>query len=324
MALISRREARISRENDTDLIKGYIREMMRKRHMNDYSGLIHRLFGSGTEIAGVQAVSGGDINEAYLLLLSDGRRVFLKENAKENAGFFQAEMTGLSAIRKVGAIQVPKAWEAGVLKNRSYLVMDYLESAPAQKDYWEHFGRALADMHRADPSEWTPGGSYGFIEDNYIGAGRQVNETRTGWVDFFRECRLDVQFHRAQGYFDAAGRKAIQSLLDHLDRYLTEPAHPSLLHGDLWGGNFVTGPDGSAWLIDPAVYVGHAEADLAMTELFGGFSPAFYDAYKEAAGLLPGYADRRDLYNLYYLLNHLNLFGGGYYGSVMRIVHKYR
>ncbi len=298
--------------------------MIRKRHMNDYSDLMHRLFGSGTEIAGMKAVSGGDINEAYLLLLSDNSLVFLKENTKENAGFFQAEMTGLSAIRKTGTIQVPKVWEAGVSKNRSYLVMEYLESAPAKKDYWEQFAAALADMHRADPSEWTPGGRYGFTEDNFIGAGRQMNAVRTAWVDFFRECRLEVQFRRAQAYFDAAGRKAMQSLLDHLDRYLTEPVHPSLLHGDLWGGNFVTGPDGYACLIDPAVSVGHAEADLAMTELFGGFSPAFYEAYREAADLLPGYADRRDLYNLYHLLNHLNLFGGGYYGAVMRIIEKYQ
>ena len=116
----------------------------------------------------------------------------------------------------------------------------------------------------------------------------------------------------------------MQSLLDHLDRYLTEPAFPSLLHGDLWGGNYVRGPEGSACLIDPAVSVGHAEADLAMTELFGGFAPAFYDAYRGENEIRPGYSDRRDLYNLYHLLNHLNLFGGSYYSAVMRIVKRYR
>ena len=175
-------------------------------------------------------------------------------------------------------------------------------------------------MHRAETTQWTPSGRYGFTDDNYIGAGKQVNAVRDGWIPFFRECRLEVQFHRAIHYFSSSDRKAMQSLLDHLDDYLEEPDRPSLLHGDLWGGNFVTGPDGQAWLIDPAVYVGHAEADLAMTELFGGFSPAFYDAYREVAGPMPGYADRRDIYNLYHLLNHLNLFGGGYYSSVMRIV----
>ena len=115
----------------------------------------------------------------------------------------------------------------------------------------------------------------------------------------------------------------MQSVLDHLDEYLIEPAHPSLLHGDLWSGNFVTGPDGHAWLIDPACYVGHAEADLAMKELFGGFAPSFYDAYRELCPIAMGYSDRRELYNLYHLLNHLNLFGRGYLESVMQIVRRF-
>ena len=292
--------------------------------MNNYSEVIHRIFGTGKEIMEMRPVSGGDINDAFCLTLSDGCRVFLKENLKKNAGFFNAEMAGLSAIRKTETIRVPQVLETGILENRSYLIMEYLEAAPKRKDFWEHFGKQLGDMHRADPSEWTPGGQYGFTEDNYIGAGSQVNHIRTGWIDFFRENRLEVQFQKAQAYFDSSARKAVQSLLDHLDEYLAEPEFPSLLHGDLWGGNYVTGPDGYACLIDPAVYAGHAEADLAMTELFGGFAPAFYDAYREANGILPGYSDRKDLYNLYHLLNHLNLFGGGYYGAVMRIVRRYR
>lgn len=291
--------------------------------MRHYSEVIHRLFGSGTEIAGVRSVFGGDISEAYLITLSDGGCMFLKENSKSKADFFRAEKEGLSAIRKTGAIRVPDVYEAGTLEDRSYLIMEYLEAAPARRDFWERFGRQLADLHRTDPSAWTPGGRYGFPADNYIGAGKQVNETRSGWIEFFRDCRLEVQFHRAQAYFDASGRKAMQSLLDHLDQYLIEPAYPSLLHGDLWGGNYVTGPDGYACLIDPAAYVGHAEADLAMTELFGGFAPAFYDAYREVNGIPAGYPDRRELYNLYHLLNHLNLFGGSYYGSVMRIVRRF-
>ena len=289
----------------------------------NYTEIVQRRFGTDAEVTGIRPVHGGDINDASMLLLSDGSRIFLKENTRGNAGFFEAEKTGLEAIRKTGTLRVPKVLETGVSGNRSYLMMEYLEASSAKKDFWVRFGHQLARMHRADPAEWTPGGKYGFPQDNYIGAGGQVNEIRGRWVEFFRDCRLEVQFQRAAYYFTASDRKAMQRLLDHLDDYLTEPARPSLLHGDLWGGNYVTGPDGQAWLIDPAAYVGHAEADLAMTELFGGFSPAFYDAYREAAGPLPGYADRRDLYNLYHLLNHLNLFGGGYYGSVMRIIRKY-
>lgn len=291
--------------------------------MVDYSDTIHRLFGNGTDISGARPVYGGDINEAFLILLSDGKRIFLKENSKENSRFFKTEAEGLLAIRRTGAIHVPEVLETGICENRSYLMMEYLDAAPAQKDFWECFGRQLAAMHRADPSEWTPGGTYGFTENNFIGAGRQVNDIRDSWVDFFRECRLEVQFQRAQKYFDASDRNAMQRLLDHLDRYLTEPEFPSLLHGDLWGGNYVTGPDGHAWLIDPAVYVGHVEADLAMTELFGGFSAAFYDTYFSENVIQPGYADRRELYNLYHILNHLNLFGRSYYGAAVRIIRRF-
>ena len=292
--------------------------------MGEYSNIIHRLFGSEIEITEKRSVSGGDINAAWSLSLSDGNIVFLKENTRSNAGFFESEEKGLCAIRKTGAVRVPQILERGLLMECSYLLMEYMEPASRKKDFWETFGRQLADMHRADPSDWTPEGNYGFPEDNYIGAGRQMNKIRTEWVSFFRDCRLDVQIRRAQRYFSSSDRKALQSLLDHLEEYLIEPAFPSLLHGDLWTGNYVVGPDGYACLIDPAVYVGHAEADLAMTELFGGFAPAFYDAYKEVNEILPGYSDRRDLYNLYHLLNHLNLFGESYYGSVMRIVKRFR
>ena len=164
---------------------------------------------------------------------------------------------------------------------------------------------------------------FGFTSDNYIGAGFQKNTPKDSFIEFFAECRLRVQFERASEYFDTSEIKAINAFLDRLDKYLIEPDHPSLLHGDLWGGNYITGPDGEAWLIDPAAYVGHFEADLAMTELFGGFRDEFYRAYFEVSPCQPGYEDRRDIYNLYHLLNHLNLFGAGYLSSVKGIVRRY-
>ncbi len=291
--------------------------------MVDVSVPLQELFGTNSKLDSVRSVSGGDINEAYLLILSDGKRIFLKENTQRNTRFFEAEQAGIAAIKATGTISVPHVLKTGIASGRSYLMMEYLEAAPKQSDYWEHFGRQLAAMHRADPSKWTRGGKYGFSEDNYIGAGEQFNAVAGSWVSFFRECRLEVQFSQAQKYFDPEDRKFMQRLLDHLDEYLIEPEYPSLLHGDLWSGNFVTGPDGYAWLIDPAVYVGHAEAALSMTELFGGFAPDFYDAYREAGTVLPGYADRRELYNLYHLLNHLNLFGGSYYGAVKRTLRRF-
>ena len=291
--------------------------------ISNFSGVIQELFGPEMSIKAVRPVAGGDINDAYLVLLNDGRRIFLKENLERSIRFFETEQTGLAAIRDTGTIGVPEVMRTGIASGRAYLMMEYLETAPKKKDFWERFGRDLAAMHRADSSKWTPGGKYGFTGDNFIGAGKQVNRVYEEWIAFFRDCRLEMQYRKAQEYFDDSSRSAMQRLLDHLEEYLIEPEQPSLLHGDLWGGNFVTGPDGYAWLIDPAVYVGHAEADLAMTELFGGFAPAFYGAYREAGSILPGYADRREIYNLYHLLNHLNLFGGGYYGAVMRILRRY-
>ena len=142
-------------------------------------------------------------------------------------------------------------------------------------------------------------------------------------MEFFRDCRLQPQFDRARAALSTGTIKRMENLLDYLDEYLVEPEQPSILHGDLWSGNFLVGPDGNAWLIDPAVYVGNAEADIAMTELFGGFSGAFYGAYRESGLLQPGYEERRDLYNLYHMLNHLNLFGGSYLYAVERIVERY-
>ncbi|MBQ9156404.1 MAG: fructosamine kinase family protein [Eubacterium sp.] len=291
--------------------------------MIDIGSLIIRYFGPEAAVSGLRPVSGGDINDAYLVSLSDGRQFFLKENSRQNADFFRAEVQGLKAIRETNVIRVPEVIDTGIISGRSYMLMEYLPGAKKITGYWERFGRELAAMHRAPAIQITPGGKYGFTEDNYIGAGEQTNTIKSSWIEFFRDCRLAVQFRRAVVYLDSSDRNKAIHLMDHLEDYLCEPKYPSLLHGDLWSGNFVTGPDGCACLIDPAVYVGHAEADLAMTELFGGFSSIFYDSYREANGIEAGYEDRRDLYNLYHLLNHLNLFGGGYYGSVMRIVRRY-
>lgn len=263
-------------------------------------------------------ISGGDINEAYKLVLADGSQVFMKANRSVDPAFFQAEADGLEALRATGAIGIPKVIDTGRdPQYGAYLLMEWVEPAMQRHDFWEAFGHNLAAMHRA------PAGRFGWVKDNYIGTSRQINAPHDSWIAFYRDCRLAPQFKSAERCFDAAIRRRITTLLDHLEDYLVEPPRPSLLHGDLWSGNFITGSDGQAWLIDPAVYVGHAEADLAMTELFGGFHPRFYAAYREVNPLQPGYEQRRDLYNLYHLLNHLNLFGRGYLSSVLRILSRY-
>ena len=267
-------------------------------------------------------VSGGDINRAYRLTAA-GKRVFMKANRKENASFFDAEISGLEAIERTGTIRVPEVLGLGMDERYgAFLLLEWVEGRPGRA-FYEHFGHSLAAMHLADTTAYVHGGLFGFDADNYIGAGEQENIPESSWIAFFGQHRLLPQIKRAEEYFDENDRRRIAYLLDHLDKYLVEPKSPSLLHGDLWSGNYLAGNDGEAWLIDPAVSVGHFEAELAMTELFGGFPQSFYGAYYEVNPIDGGYRERRDLYNLYHMLNHLNLFGSSYLGTVRRILRQY-
>lgn len=296
-------------------------------HFDSLAEALVTLFGSSVAIAHTDRLTGGDINKAYGLTLNNGERIFMKANAKENAPFFTAEALALSAIESTKTIKTPKiictGTDAGEEAGYSFLFLDFIESAPKVKNYWEDFGQELAAMHKADTEKFTCGKKFGFLQDNFIGARKQENRDSDSWIDFFRDSRLAPQFKEADSYFDTNERKLVTKLLDHLEDFLIEPEQPSLLHGDLWSGNAMPGSDGKAWLIDPASYVGHAEADLAMTELFGGFEQGFYQAYKEANPLQPGYDERRDLYNLYHLLNHLNMFGASYLNPVKSILEEY-
>lgn len=294
-------------------------------HFTSLESAVRSLFGEGTEIERADPISGGDINEAYGLTLTGGRRIFMKSNTKENLSFFTAEAAGLAAIARTEAISTPRILGVGTDRERggcSFLLLEFISGSSRGRNYWEDFAGQLAAMHRAPTAGLVPDGKYGFGCDNYIGRRRQINTAHGSWISFFRECRLEPQFQDAARYFDREDRKRIGRFLDRIDEILVEPEYPSLLHGDLWSGNVITGNDGRAWLIDPAVYVGHAEADIAMTELFGGFPRSFYTAYRKAAPLQPEYERRRDVYNLYHLLNHLNMFGRGYLAEVLRIVGR--
>lgn len=298
---------------------------MTAQHFTSLESAIHSLFGEETGIEGTSSISGGDINEAYELTLTGGHRIFMKCNTKENLPFFTAEAAGLTAIARTEAIGTPRILGVGTDREKggcSFLLLELISGQKRDRTYWEDFGGQLAAMHQAPTAGLVANGNYGFDSDNYIGRRRQVNTGHDSWISFFRECRLKPQFQSAARYFDREDRNRIDRLLDRMDKILVEPAYPSLLHGDLWSGNVITGNDGRAWLIDPAVYVGHAEADIAMTELFGGFPRSFYAAYQKASPLQPGYERRRDIYNLYHLLNHLNMFGRAYLPEVKRIVGR--
>ena len=291
--------------------------------MADLNEVITGKYGNNVHVERRIPVSGGDINSAYALELSDGSSVFMKANRRENADFFRAEAEGLDAIRQTNTVRVPGVITAGTDGNEAFLLLEYIASGSGSKNSSEELGTGLARMHMADTICFADGGRFGFTSDNYIGAGVQINTPKDTWTEFFIECRLAPQFKRAETYFDREERKTIDRFLSRIDHYIAEPEHPSLRHGDLWAGNYMIDKGDHPWLIDPAVYVGHAEADLAMTELFGGFDRTFYEAYRATAGIDPGYRDRKDLYNLYHLLNHLNLFGSGYLYSVKSIINRY-
>ena len=244
-----------------------------------------------------QPVSGGCIHRCYRGTLS-GRPVFLKVNAAHLADAFAAEADGLAALRAAGCT-APEPISHGTAGGVAYLLMEFLE-LESRGDF-AALGRMLATIHR------TQGGRFGWARDNYIGSTPQPNGAYDSWAEFWRERRLAPQLALARKNGYALDAPDVGRLLKG------HKPQPSLLHGDLWNGNAGFLANGAAVLFDPAVYYGDREADLAMTELFGGFPREFYSAY----GPLPaGYQQRKHLYNLYHLLNHLNLFGGGYLGQV--------
>ena len=290
---------------------------------NSLNQAITTIFGENIGIKSRRPVFGGDINNAYALTLSDGTEIFMKANTRQKLGILEGEAESLGWIRKTGTIRSPEVFAIGTDGNISFLLLEFIRSGKPDSSSFEEFGISLAKMHAADPSDFVKGGKFGALHDHLLGSGMQANTPMDSWPEFFAECRLRPQFEKASSWFDAGGRKRFESFLADIGNYLPEPEKPSLLHGDLWGGNYMIDSSGHPWLIDPAAYVGHAEADIAMTELFGGFSHTFYSSYWSAAGFDPGYGDRRDLYNLYHLLKHLNLFGGSYLYSVMAVIKKY-
>lgn len=258
--------------------------------------------------------AGGCIHRSYVLE-GGGRRFFSKINERSQSDSFAAESDGLEALAAAG-VRVPAPLGRGETRKDAFLVLEYLELR-GNGDYCA-LGRALAAVHSAQRED------YGWHRDNYIGATPQLNRRSSSWTDFWRDARLSPQLELAgsNGLGKALLKKG-EKLIAALPQLLAGHAPaPSLLHGDLWGGNAGFLADGSPFLFDPAVYFGDREADLAMTELFGGFPRDFYAAYREVAPLDPGYAARKDLYNLYHVLNHANLFGGGYAAQAERMIER--
>lgn len=270
-------------------------------------------------------VGGGDIAEA--LRLDAGRGRFLLKMATGSVGAsLPAEAAGLEALRDAAegtGLQVPEVVTVRPPgRHPGLLLLPWIEQGRADRAYWVRFGETLAALHRKTPAG---AGGFGFSSDNFIGATPQANGWLSDWVEFFRQRRLEPQIRlaRERGHWSRGWDAPADKLLERLEDWLPRSPPASLVHGDLWSGNHLPGADGTPWLIDPAVYVGHREVDLAMTELFGGFDRAFYEAYESAWLLEPGYPERRAIYNLYHLLNHLNLFGAGYVAGIERTLRRY-
>jgi len=284
--------------------------------------------GREVEIADSTPVGGGCINHAEILLLADGGRLFAKSNASAPPEMFEREAEGLRALAAAGAIRVPRDSVAGRAGGVSFLVMEAVRTGRPKADFFTDFGRRYARLHREAVHE-APA-PFGFPHDNYLGSTPQPNGWTAGWVDFFRERRLGHQLRLARestrtgGLSDPELDRLGDRLLDRLGEWLDLPEEPAcLLHGDLWSGNYLSDEAGDPVLIDPAAYYGHREADLAMTELFGGFDSTFYAAYEAEWPLPPGSPERRELYKLYHLLNHLNLFGRGYRARCVEILRRF-
>ena len=262
------------------------------------------------------SVGGGSINAAYRLEGIDDTRYFLKLNDARHLAMFVAEAQGLAAIAATNTICVPHAIAHGDANGQCYLVLEYLEFS--SRGDAKLLGEQLAALHRCT------GNHFGFSQDNFIGTTPQPNAWKSNWIDFWREHRLDFQLRlAAQNGYGGQLQRLGEKLMDALPAFFKDyTPQPSLLHGDLWSGNHAFIVDSTPTIFDPATYYGDRECDIAMTELFGGYDTDFYAAYCSAYPLDAGYATRRELYNLYHILNHANLFGGGYARQAEQMMQK--
>jgi fructosamine-3-kinase len=273
----------------------------------------------GSRVLGSRPLAGGSINQAMACELADGRRVFVKSNPGADPRMFPAEARGLAWLREAGAIRVPEVLAVNRAQDRvSYLVLELLEPGRPAADYAEALGRGLAALHRLGAP------SFGLDHDNFLATLEQENTPAADWPSFFIHRRLEPQVRLAvqSGAAPAGWIDLFERLYARIDELAGPPEPPARLHGDLWTGNLHADPLGRPVLIDPAVYGGHREIDLAMLELFGSPGGRCFAAYDEIYPRAPGHQDRLPLYQLYPLLAHVNLFGSSYVGSVERALRQ--
>jgi fructosamine-3-kinase len=274
----------------------------------------------GNKIKSFTSLSGGCISDAYKITLSNGSNYFLKYNPSTLNDMFIKEANGLKELSKGNAIRIPEVLNF----DEDYILLEFIAAGSRKKNFFEEFGRSFAEMHKHTND------TFGFYEDNFIGSNQQMNipdeREKTDWTSFYFNKRILFQLQLAERLGNSTDtlRKGVLKLENKIEDIIGGGKEkPSLLHGDLWGGNYMVDENGNAVLIDPAVYYGHREADLGMTKLFGGFSSEFYRSYSETFPLEDGYEYRENMYKLYHILNHLNLFGGGYYSQAISLIKFY-
>lgn len=261
-------------------------------------------------------IGGGCINEGFKLSHHDDH-YFIKLNHAHRLEMFAAEAAGLTEIAQSHTLLTPKPLCYGIAENQAYLVMEYIELGPPKAQSQAQAGHQLAAMHQKSQRQ------YGWQQDNTIGSTPQPNHAHDDWVGFWNRQRLGFQLKlAAENGYGGRLQSQGQQLLEQTTALINHSPTASLLHGDLWHGNLAYDQKGNPVIYDPAVYYGDREADIAMTELFGGFSADFYAAYNASWALDPGYPIRKDFYNLYHILNHLNLFGGSYLGQAQETIAR--
>lgn len=272
----------------------------------------------GNPVLNHTAVSGGDISQAFRFT-TKSEVLFCKVQMKSVAfEMFNAESIGLNAIRKTGVIQAPEVYSCERWGEGAVLIMEYLESKRPGESELEKFGKQLAQLHQQSEE------FFGWSSDNFIGSLHQANNNHTDWTSFYVAERLRPQLNLAvEQNMLSEGEVPSDERMSEVLGVLFSDLKPSLLHGDLWGGNYLISSDGTPYLIDPAVYYGHNEVDIAMSRLFGGFGSSFYKGYESIIPMDQLSDDRIRIYQLYYLLVHLNLFGRSYYSGVMNILKHY-
>ena len=268
------------------------------------------------KITSSSSIGGGCIANSSSIKTESGNKYFVKSYGNKS-NILKNEANGLNELAKSNTIRIPKV----IVLDDEYLVLEYIEQGSRKNNFSSEFGRQYAQMHK------YKGDIFGYLENNFIGSTPQINLPQSdSWVEFFWQNRLLYQFKLAEQnqYVDNSFREMFSKLENAFTSIVegTEET-PALLHGDLWGGNYIVDITGSAVLIDPAVYYGHREADLAMTRMFGGFDSEFYKSYNDEYPLIHDWEYRIDLYMLYHVMNHLNLFGSGYFSQAVSIVRKY-